>query len=237
MRFTPVRPSGHATIHRHKTSLIREQGLATSGLCNHWTNKPEWYSGRRLWAFYLTFGKQPALQARVQHDQQALGQIKGLDMIKPGNLHLSIQGTAFTDQVDTAQVERLVAHVQDALVGHALPILSASRVVVDHDAICMPVFPIEELAGIKKLVRGAAEEIFGADRIYTLPESPGGFSPHISIAYSNADLTAEDIAFGMAGVDDGLISMNVSHLSLVALRRDVRSWSWDDERQLSFNPG
>jgi hypothetical protein len=173
----------------------------------------------------------------VQHDQQALGHIEGLDMIRPGDLHLSIQGTAFTDQVETSQVESLAAHVQDALVGHTLPTLSASQAVVDHDAICMPVFPIEELAGIRKLVRGAAEETFGADRIYALPESPGGFSPHISIAYSNADLTAEEIASGMAGVDDGLLSMNVSHLSLVALRREARSWSWEDERKLSFSLG
>ena len=30
-------------------------------LVNHWTHLPEWWPGRRLWVFYVTYAGQPEL--------------------------------------------------------------------------------------------------------------------------------------------------------------------------------
>jgi 2'-5' RNA ligase len=209
--------------------------LTTPGLCSHWTDMPEWYPGRRLWAFYLTFENQPALHARVQHDQHALQGIPGLDLIQLSRIHLSLQGIAFVDEIDPEKMAQLAAVVQHGISTQELPALFASPAAPDFDAICLPVFPVEELGTLKKLIRDAAAEILGEEKLYKLPESPGGFMPHISIAYANASVSADDLALGLRRMDTGVTPMDVRELSLVALRREARSWFWDYERRIPFN--
>jgi hypothetical protein len=199
--------------------------LATD-LYNHWTDKPEWLPGRRLWSFYLTFAGQEALRARVADDQEVLRGIPGLNVIAPENLHLSIQGTAFSDQVEFEAVDELAE----------LPTLSAYRAHDDFDAICMPVIPGDELAEVKGLVQTAAEKVFGAEKIHQLPVSSGGFSPHVSIAYANSFIPRSEVENALRFMSDDVTTLTVQHLSLVALRRDPlsTSWSWDYERFLPF---
>jgi hypothetical protein len=206
-------------------------------LHNHWTDSPEWYADRRLWAFYFTFSGQTALHARVLRDQEALQGVPGLDPIARQNLHLSLQGTAFTDQVELESVEELASTVQGIIQRMSLPELWAYRTIDDVDAMVMPIFPVQEMDEIKNLVQGAALEILGPDKVYQLPESPGGFSPHISIAYANSFIPGATVAHALRLVNDEVTSFRVQHLSLVALRREAtqRSWTWDQERRLSFD--
>lgn len=205
-----------------------------NGLLDHWVDLPEWRPGRELWAFYLTFGGAEGLHARALHDQAALAGIDGLDPIRLGGLHLTVQGVTFRDLVPDAQIDRLAEAVGSAVATRHLPRLQAGPATDDIDAVVLPVYPAEEIVALRDLVRLAAAEILGPEQIYQFPDSVGGFVPHVSIAYANREISGEELAAGLQHTDQGLTEIEVRALSLVALRRADQAWSWEQEIRLPF---
>ncbi|GLY26736.1 hypothetical protein [Kineosporia sp. NBRC 101731] len=205
-----------------------------NGLHDHWVEMPEWTPGRELWAFYLTFAEAPDLHTRIANDQAALARVTGLDMIPQARLHLSVQGIAFRDLVHDAEIERLAQTVGAAVAGRRLPRLYAGPAMNDYDAVGLPVYPAEDLVALRDLIRLTAADLIGAERIYQLPESEGGFIPHISVAYSSQEISGADLAAGLERTSQEMTAIDVSHLSLVALRRANKAWSWEREARLPF---
>jgi hypothetical protein len=204
------------------------------GLHDHWVDMPEWLPGRELWAFYLTFAEASGLHARIEHDQAALAPIAGLVPIPRARLHLSVQGIAFRDLVHDAEIKRL-AQAVGAVIATRRPLrLQAGPAMNDYDAVGLPVYPAEEIVAVRDLIRLAAAELIGPERIYQLPESEGGFLPHVSIAYANREISGAELAAGLERTERGLTDIEVQHLSLVALRRANQAWSWEHETRLPF---
>ncbi|GAB6900129.1 2'-5' RNA ligase family protein [Kineosporia succinea] len=204
------------------------------GLHDHWVEMPEWQPGRELWAFYLTFADAHALHARVARDQAALTRVHHLDPIPRPRLHLSVQGIAFRDLVHDAEIERLADVVREAVSRRPLPRLLAGPAANDYDAVSLPVQPAAEIVALRDLVRLTAYDLIGPERIYQLPESESGFVPHVSIAYSSAEISGEELAAGLEHTSPETTEIDVRHLSLVALRRANRAWSWQREVRLPF---
>lgn len=205
-----------------------------NGLHDHWVEMPEWLPGRELWAFYLTFDGAHELHTRIEADQAALAGVEGLDMIPRQRLHMSVQGVVFRDLVEQDEIDRLAAAVGTALAGRRMPRLYAGPAMNDYDAVGLPIEPAGEIVAVRDLIRLAAAELIGTDRIYQLPESESGFVPHVSIAYAHREITGPDLAAGLAGTHQGTTAIDARYLSLVGLRRADRAWSWEHETRLPF---
>jgi hypothetical protein len=202
-------------------------------LVNHWTHLPEWWPGRRLWVFYLTYAGQPDLHAAVRAYQGALDGIDELDLVHTGWLHTTIQGITFADELGPDEIARVEAQARAAIGRTGLPALTISRPVLDNDAISMPVDPLDELVGVRAELRASVTRTLGADKLYQLPQPLGGFRPHVSIAYVNTDVPDADwVRRRLDTVTAPDLTVPVPQVSLVLLAREGSRWFWDDERVL-----
>ncbi len=208
--------------------------MPTTDLCNHWTDRPEWYQDRQLWAFYITFPGQPELHERVARDQDVLAALPEFDLIRRANLHLSVQGVAFVDEVGASHIQDLADAVRIRVRTERLPSLTVGRAQLDYDAISLPVTPVDELARLKCLIKDEADRVLAGQAVYQLPESPGGFSPHISIAYANDDISARTIAPFLPRLESEPLRIDVQEISLVKLKRQERKWFWADEQSFEL---
>jgi hypothetical protein len=207
----------------------------TEGLVNHWRHLPEWRPGRHLWAFYLTFGAEPDLHALAQTYRDQLSGIRELDPVDSRWLHVTIQGVAFADELDAGHIDAIEREVSDVLGGQWLPTLSLDPAALDYDAISMHVTPTDEIHCLRAEIRGCVNRAVGDGSLYRLPEPPGGFNPHISIAYANSPMSqTDDIRVRLARVAPPDLQIDVPHVSLVQLRREDRRWFWNHERAIAF---
>jgi hypothetical protein len=202
-------------------------------LVNHWAHLPEWWTGRRLWVFYLTFAGQPDLHAAVHTYQRSLEGIDQLDLVHETWLHTTIQGITFADELRPDEIVAVQEEARAAIGRVGLPALTVSRAVLDNDAISMPVDPVDEIVDLRAELRACVTRTLGADKLYQLPQPLGGFRPHISIAYVNTDVPeAGWVRERLHGVTVPDLLIPVPQVSLVLLARESGRWFWDEERVL-----
>jgi hypothetical protein len=206
-------------------------------LVNHWTHLPEWWPGRRLWVFYLTFAGEPALYAAVRAYQAVLQGIDELDLVHQSWLHTTIQGIAFADELAAEAIGAIERDARAAIGDAELPALTVAPPVLDHDAISMPVDPVDELVAVRRELRASVIRTLGHGGLYQLPQPLTGFRPHISIAYVNRDVPdADGIQRRLDVVAAPDLVIPVPQVSLVLLGREGGRWFWDDELVLFPRP-
>jgi 2'-5' RNA ligase superfamily len=207
-------------------------------LVNHWTHLPEWRSGRRLWVFYLTFSGQSDLHKLVQRYQERLAGVDELDLVDHRWLHVTIQGIAFTDELDDEQVRAFEKAVTVAVAGYPRPVLTVEAPQLDHDALSMQVRPTQEICALRHDIRECVARTIGDDNLYQLPQPLVGFNPHISIAYANAAIAnADEVLARLDPVEPPDLHIQVPSVSLIHLERENRRWYWNHERPLAFRSG
>jgi 2'-5' RNA ligase len=207
--------------------------MESLAMVNHWVDKPEWARDRRLWAFYLTFGLDPAVHEFAAAHQSNLRSLPGLDMVDPPWLHLTVQGVAFTDQVDDETLDRLSTAVAEQLVAEPGITLRLGRPFPDDDAIVIGVDADPPLEFLRDRLRMVASQTLERGELYALPEPAGGFAPHITIAYVNAAAPlVSDVNDRLAAVGPAELVVQAHHLSLLRLRREPTRWSWDHETRI-----
>ncbi|MET0692618.1 MAG: 2'-5' RNA ligase family protein [Propionibacteriaceae bacterium] len=202
-------------------------------MVNHWVDKPEWSNDRRLWAFYLTFGHDVDVHEFAAAHQSNLRALRGLDLVDPPWFHLTIQGVAFTDQVDDEALDRLCDAVADQVADQPVLELRLGPPFPDDDAIVIPVAAEPPLEVLRDRLRRVATQTLDRGELYALPEPVGGFAPHITIAYCNAAAPLlSDVNDRLAAVGPAELEVRASHLSLLRLRREPTRWSWDRETRI-----
>jgi len=205
-------------------------------MVNHWVEAPEWLNGRQLWAFYLTFEGASALHDFAAAHQSRLAGFDGLDLVDRRWLHLTIQGAAFTDQMEPESYELLVRAVAKLTLQEPAIDLVVQRPRPSRDAVVMQAIPSHPLDSLRDRLRSAATAALGTDELYALPEPVGGFNPHITVAYVRPpEPQAADVAAAMEEVALPDIRVRVPHLSLVRLSRGTSDWTWDAEERFPLS--
>jgi hypothetical protein len=205
-----------------------------SDLQNHWTDLPEWNSGRQLWAFYLTFPRCELLHARVARYHEALHGVGGLDLVKPEFLHLTVQGIAFADRITPSQLNEIWDAAQYCAENTWITNLAVHDALPDFDAIQMDVSPADPIVTLKAELSDRVAEIIGGSAVYELPGPKAGFRPHISIAYANQDVSGSAVLKDLAELNCIDIRIPATSLSLIKLCRGRRMWYWSDEYRFPF---
>lgn len=188
---------------------------------NHWWWRPGWSQGRAAYTWHLTFGDQPDVHRFAAEYQAALAPGEGLDMIPQRWLHLTMQGIGFVGEIPESTVQDIAAAARRRLA--ALPSfgITLGAPVVDPEAVLVPVQPADPVRRLRDTVRAAIGDVL-AD----VPGDPDRFTPHVSLAYSNAEGPAAPYAAAIADAAVEPAKALVTHADLIRINRDHRMYEW-----------
>lgn len=201
---------------------------------NHWAREEPWPPDQRLWALYVNCGAIPALVAHATAYQERLSGVRGLDLVEPRWLHMTVLGVAFVEETEPGGMARFVDRA--TTLAAALPpvdmVAEAPR--ARTEAVWMSVSTSPSIVPLRQALADAVRTCLGREP-HELPLPRTGFQPHISIAYANAFAPGnEEVDERLSEVDRPPTPFRANHLSLLRLRRGAASWSWDGEQRIPF---
>lgn len=190
---------------------------------DHWWWRPGWRIGRRMYTWHITFDDQNSLHELVAAYQSALKPLPGLDLIPSRWLHLTMQGVGFTDEIAENDVRAIVdaARLRCATVAPFELTFGAPK--VDPEAIMFALHPAAPAQALRAQIRGAIADVWRPEKV---PETEQ-WSPHVSIAYSNATGPATPYAEALSSVTATPAKLMVPSVELIILNRDNRMYEWD----------
>jgi 2'-5' RNA ligase len=197
---------------------------------SHWWWRPGWASGRRLYAWHLTFGDQTVSRGRAELRRVVggyharLAELPGLDLVPLGWLHLTVQGIGFADEVAASDLERIAAAVRRRCATLAPVRLTLGPAQLQAEGVWLAVTPAAAVRRVRATVRAGIAEVCGAARV---PESAGGFGPHVSLAYSNTDGPDEPYAAALAATPPRSAIVEVAAIQAISLARDGHLYRWE----------
>jgi 2'-5' RNA ligase len=216
-----------------------EPGTANDGrssMRRHWW----WRPGRRQYAWHLTFGERAVARGRAElrrvtaDDQARLAGLPGLDLVPFEWLHLTVQPVGFADEVGAGDLERIVAAVGRRCAALAPLRLTLGPAVLQAEGVWLPVTPQPAVRRVRAAVRAGIAEVWGVVRV---PEAAGGFTPHVSLAYSNTDGPDGPFAAALAATAPRSATVELAAIHAISLRRDAHLYRWDTLATVPFGAG
>lgn len=194
----------------------------TDHMRDHWWWRPGWQIGRRMYTWHVTFDDHSQLHELASVYQAALSPLGGLDLIPRQWLHLTVQGIAFTDEIDAREVVDIAEAARKRLSNQRPVSLGIGPVIVDPEAIMFEVTPTDALTPVRAALRSAIADVRGATKV---PESDE-WIPHISLAYSNSDGSAEPFIAAVDSMQIPPFALTISKVHLIELSRDTHLYEW-----------
>jgi 2'-5' RNA ligase len=189
---------------------------------NHWTAHPIWETAERFYTWYFTFEGQDRLH-RLAADYQAHLRTPALDLIPMQWLHMTTQGVGPTEELDPNDVERL-ATAATARCATLSPIdVTLGPAAVDPEGVFLQVTPAHAVARVRHELRAAIADVWGKENV---PESVDDFTPHVTLGYSNDEGPLPAIAELVEAAGPRSVSLTLTSVQLVVLRRDERLYHW-----------
>ncbi|WP_349362074.1 2'-5' RNA ligase family protein [Streptomyces sp. H27-C3] len=93
--------------------------------------------------------------------------------------------------------------------------------IVDPEAVLVPVEPAAPVRAVREAIRAAIGDV-----LPEVPECAEGFTPHVSIGYSNADGPIAPFSAALGAVDVASASARITQAELIVLHRDNRVYEW-----------
>jgi len=192
---------------------------------DHWWWRPSWRVGRSFYTWHVTFEDQPAAHQLAADYAPVLDDLPTLDPVPVRWLHLTMQGIGFTDEVDRADIDAIVAAARNRCAAMAPFTITLGPARVDPEALMLPVRPTEQVIALRAAIRAAIADVWGPEKV---PENSHGFRPHVSLAYSNDTGSAESITQRLAAQPMTSADITVHRAALIDLNRDHRAYEWTD---------
>jgi len=189
---------------------------------DHWWWRPGWRVGRRMYTWHVTFDGQTQLHSLVRAYQEVLKPLPGLDLIPAQWLHLTMQGIAFTDEIDEQYVRDIADAARKRLESQPPVPLTIGPAIVDPEAVMMEPQPAATLNPVRSSIRAAIGDVLGAARV---PESEE-WAPHISLAYSNSRGLAAPFIEAITSAGSRPVDLTISAVQLIELNRDTHLYQW-----------
>jgi 2'-5' RNA ligase len=196
---------------------------------DHWWWRPGQRIGRRFYTFHVTFNDDTiaegfdAMQQMVRTYQTHLATLPNLDLVPPKWLHLTTQGTGYTDEVDEADVRKITEAVRRRCARLSPMTVTIGPAYLEPEGIPLSVTPVEPLTQLRAEIRAGIADVWGPDHV---PEPAEGFHPHVSLAYSNAAGPAAPHAELLASLEPMSVNVTIRATQLIILGRDTHLYSW-----------
>jgi hypothetical protein len=193
----------------------------TAEMSRHWWWRPGWQPGSRLYTFHFTFASLPPVQKLAADARTRLAAFSWLDPVPGQWLHCTTQGIGFAGDVTETDLFAIAAaaHARLAAVPAATVTITAPHA-ASEGALC-DVIPDGSLDQARDAARAAIADVWGTSRI---PEA-ARWSPHVSVAYANADGPAASVDAALAGIEGATVTLAV--LDLILLGRDRHVYEWE----------
>ncbi len=188
---------------------------------DHWW-RPGWRVGRRFYTWHITFEGQDDLHRLVRAYQDHLA-MPGLDLVPFDGVHLTMQGVGFTDEVSQQDVQAIVMAAAARCAPLAPFILTLGPARIRPEGVNLPVTPEAPVRRLRMAIREAIAEIWGEEKV---PESAEEFTPHVTLAYSNADGPAAPIIEQIEQVGVLQAVTPIRAAQLIDLERDTHVYRW-----------
>jgi 2'-5' RNA ligase len=188
----------------------------------------------------MTFGDQAVSRGRadlrrvVGAYQARLAERPGLDLVPAEWLHLTVQGVGFADEVAAGDVERIVAAVRRRCATLAPVRLTLGPAELQAEGVWLRVTPAAAVRRLRAAVRAGIAEVWGAARV---PESAGGFTPHVSLAYSNTDGPDDPYAAALTAARPRSATVELPAIQAISLSRDTHLYRWETVATVSLGVG
>jgi len=156
--------------------------------------------------------------------QARLAELPGLDLVPAEWLHLTMQSICFVDEIGAADAERIVAAVRRRCGALAPVRLTLGPAELQAEGVWLRVTPPAAVRRVRAAVRAGIAEVQGAARV---PESAGGFTPHVSLAYSNTDGPDDPYAAALAAVRPRSPTVELAAIQAISLRRNTHLYQWE----------
>ncbi|WP_243711353.1 2'-5' RNA ligase family protein [Actinomadura sp. KC216] len=191
-------------------------------MSDHWWWRPGVRPGRRLLVWHILPGDQPEVCDLVRQCQDKLAGLDGLDPVPAEWLHMTTQIVGFEDEIPAAEVEAMVARVADRL-GRVAPIeVELGKLWLHWEAVALGIRPPRALDSVRAVIREATG---AAVRTHQLGDEPE-WTPHVSVAYSNADRDARPVIDALA-LRPEPAPLRVARVHLVAQERVDHLYRWE----------
>ena len=166
--------------------------------------------------------------------QARLADLPGVDLVPFEWLHLTMQPIGFADQVDAGEVERVVAAVGRRCAAMAPVRLTLGPEELQAEGVWLRVAPAAAVRRVRVVVRAGIAEVWGAARA---PEPAGGFTPHVSLAYSNTDGPPEPYAAALAEMLPRSATVELGAVQAISLGRDTHLYRWETVATVPLGTG
>ncbi|WP_269853073.1 2'-5' RNA ligase family protein [Streptomyces sp. RPT161] len=197
-------------------------GTDHGDMANHWWWRPGWKPGRKFYTWHLTFQGAADVHRLAAAYRRCLADVTGLDLVPDQWLHLTMQGLGFTDEVSEKDALAIVDAATVRLAHIPAFDLTLNRPQITPEAIRWDAEPRQGPAAVRSAVRAAIGAVWE-----DVPENADGFTPHVSIAYSNDDGPAAPIAEALASVNEPTATARIEQVELIVLNRDRRMYEWE----------
>jgi len=210
----------------------RRRGRRLGGVRDHWWWRPGWRPGRRMYAWHVTFGDQPAVRDLAARAGTLLRDVPCLDLIPEQWLHLTTQDVGFSDEVSAGDLAAItaVARVRLAALSPAAVTVGPPRVL--DEGIGCDVHPVAALSPARDAIRSAIDDVWGPARV------PGqaDWWPHVSLAYASADGPSAPAEAALAGFG-AAAALTVTEIQLIVLGRDEHVYQWETRATVRLAAG
>lgn len=198
---------------------------------NHW-DRPGWDAGQQYYYWFLTFNN-PALVELAKSGQKLLKDLP-FDPVPLDGLHLTIARVGSADQISPTCASDVLATARRAISGLAPIQLTIGPLTGSRGAVRFTVAPWGPLLDIHDRLLGATEEVLG--RSHGHPR--GHIRPHVGIAYCNGSTKVKPVVELLnSRCETPTVTVEVSAIEFVVLRREVREYRWARYDLLSLGGG
>ncbi|MFG3196036.1 2'-5' RNA ligase family protein [Streptomyces sp. NPDC048208] len=196
---------------------------SSNTLRNHWWWRPGWSVGRRFYTWHLTWEGQDDVHRLAAEYRDVLAPFAGeLTLIPDRWLHLTMQGVGFVGEVAEREVRAIADAASEKLAAVPAFDVQVGPHVLDPEAVLLPVQPAGAVAEVRDAIRGAIGDV-----LHDVPESPTGFRPHVSVAYSASDGPATPVAEALTAREFALARARVTNAELIVIHRDNKMYEWE----------
>lgn len=193
---------------------------------NHWWWRPGWRAGRHFYACHLTMEDQPELHGLIQHYQEAVSDLRNLDIIPQRWLHLTMQGIGFTDEVDPADLAEITKRIAEGLCDLTPPTATFHEPTIGPEAIIFEAQPAEPIYELRLAVYQAVAGVLGIERFQEPWPEQDQYHPHVSAAYVNHDGPAQPIIDALSRVDHSPVTATFRTVPILTFHRDHQMYEW-----------
>lgn len=191
-------------------------------VADHWTLK-RWTPGQTGFYWYLTFSD-PSLVDLATRCRKELARA-GIDPVPLDGLHLTLLGIGKSDAVPDDELSTITAAARSRL--RAVPpfCLGIGPLTGSRSALRFSVTPWDDLLALHGVLREATTSVRPSTEIAETSQ----FRPHVGIGYLNTPQQAAPLIEEVAPLRHlPPVTVSVTEVRLVQLRRDGKSYRWTD---------